>query len=246
MSEIITDIVTPIATGIMGAVAGSYATYLFARRQQKAERTPHLLFEFADLPEHENLGAVGFRNIASKLELLISGTIRNAGTALATGIKLDIYHFRSSTAPPVHEIARIHVADALSAGEAASWSESIRLADITVEGPEYQPGTDPIYKSGPTGVFSDDTNSEYYHHHVVFSCKNLLGEEFSTVYCTEKVFENKAFKGNKMALIGQFEKYDPMARFPKEWRDEIAAKELAFKDFMATQGGPSVPVIPGL
>ncbi|WP_234729985.1 hypothetical protein [Acidocella facilis] len=246
MNGIITDIVTPTATAIVGAVAGSYATYLFTRRQQKAERTPHLLFEFADLSEHENLGAVGFRNIASKLELLISGTIRNAGTALATGIRLDIYHFQNSAAPPVHEIAGIQVADALRAGEAATWNKSIRLADITVEGPEYQPGTGPIYKSGPTGVFSGDTSSKYYHHHVVFSCKNLLGEEFSTVYCTEKVIENKTFKGNKMVLFGQFGKYNPMVHFPKEWREEIAAKESAFKNFMATQGSPSAPAIPDL
>jgi hypothetical protein len=183
--------------------------------------------------------AVGFRNIASKLELLISGSIRNVGTALATSIKLDIYHFWSSTAPPIHEIVGIHVVDALPVAEAVTWSRSIGLADITVEGPEYRPGTGPIYKSGPTGVFFDVGGRKFYHYHVVFSCKNSQGEEFSTVYGTEKIFVNRIFKGNKLSLIGHFEKYDPMARFPKEWRDELAAKELANKGLLATQNGIS-------
>jgi hypothetical protein len=46
--------------------------------------------------------------------------------------------------------------------------------------------------------------------------------------------------------IGQVGKYDARARFPKEWRDEIAAKELAFEDFMAAQGRASAHVISGL
>jgi hypothetical protein len=98
--------------------------------------------------------------VQSKLELLISGTIRNVGPALATDIKLDIYHFRSSKAPPVHEIAGIRIADALPPSESLQWSKSIRLADLTVDGA--------YYKSGSTGVFSDDTSSKHYPHHVVF------------------------------------------------------------------------------
>jgi hypothetical protein len=191
---------------------------LLSRWREKAERTPHLLFEFSDLPEHENLGAVGFRNLQSKLELLISGTIRNVGTALAIDIKLDIYHFRSSKAPPVHEISGIHVSEALQKGEALQWRKSIRLADLTVDGPNY--------KSGTTGIFSDDTSTKYCHYHVVLSCKNPLGEEFSTIYCMEKTVENNAFKGNKMVFIRQLGKYEPMAQFPAEWRAEIKAREL--------------------
>jgi len=206
-----------VAGAVVTAIVGSLVTYLLSRRREKAERTPHLLFEFSDLPEHENLGAVGFRNLQSKLELLISGTIRNVGTVLARDIKLDIYHFRSSKMPPVHEISGIHVLDALQKGEALQWSKSIRLADLTVDGPNYISGT--------TGIFSDDTSTKHYHYHVVFSCKNPLGEEFSTIYCMEKTVENNVFKGNKMVLIRQLGKYEPMAQFPAEWRAEIEARE---------------------
>lgn len=246
MTDIVTDIIVPIASAVAGGAVGSIVTYFFTRRQQKADRSPYLLFEFADPSEHENLGAVGFRNISSKLELLISGTIRNAGSALATEIKLDIYHFRSSSGPPIHEIARIRVADALPAGQAVAWTRSIRLTDLTVEGPEHRPGTGPTYKSGPTGVFLDDASGRYYHYHVVFSCKNTLGEEFSAVYGMEKIIENKVFKGNRMVLIRQLGKYDPVAQFPAEWRDEIAAEESALKHFIAAQGGASAVVIPDL
>jgi hypothetical protein len=184
----------------------------------KTEKMPYLLFDFSDLSDHENLGAVGFRNLQSKLELLISGTIRNVGTTLATDIKLDIYHFKSSKALPIHEISDIRILDVLPASDTFQWSKSIRLADLTVDGPYYQ--------SGPTGVFSDDPNDKYYHYHVVFSCKNLHGEEFSTIYCAEKVVEHNVFKGNRMMLFSHSGKYDPVAQFPKEWRDEIAAREL--------------------
>jgi len=218
MSGIISDVITPLGIAAAGAAVGSLVTYLLSRWREKAERTPHLLFEFSDLPEHENLGAVGFRNLQSKLELLISGTIRNVGTALAIDIKLDIYHFRSSKAPPVHEISGIHVSEALQKGEALQWRKSIRLADLTVDGPNY--------KSGTTGIFSDDTSTKYCHYHVVLSCKNPLGEEFSTIYCMEKTVENNAFKGNKMVFIRQLGKYEPMAQFPAEWRAEIKAREL--------------------
>jgi hypothetical protein len=102
-------IISEVAAAAAGSLVTYLVTYLLSRRREKAERTPRLLFEFSDLPEHENLGAVGFRNLQSKLELLISGTIRNVGTALAIDIKLDIYHFRSSKALPVHEISGIHV-----------------------------------------------------------------------------------------------------------------------------------------
>jgi hypothetical protein len=202
----------------VGAVVGSFVTYLLSRRQEKAKRTPHLLFEFSDIPEHEDLGAVGFRNLQSKLELLISGTISNVGTGLAINIKLDIYHFISSKAPPVHEIEGIHVYEALSKDKSLQWSNSIRLADLKVDGPSYNSGT--------IGIFSDASSAKYYHFHVVFSCKNQLGEEFSTIYCMEKIVENNVFKGNKMVFVRQLGKYEPMAQFPAEWRDEIKAREL--------------------
>src|SRR5271166_114408 len=217
MSYIISDVITNLGSAAAGAAVTALVTYLLSRRREKAERTPHLLFEFSDLPEHENLGAVGFRNLQSKLELLISGTIRNVGTALAIDIKLDIYHFRSSKAPPVHEISSIHVSDALQKDEALPWSKSIRLADLTVDGNSY--------KSGTIGIFSDEMNTRYYHFHVVFSCKNPRGEEFSTIYCMEKIVENNVFKGNKMVFNRQLGKYEQMAHFPAEWRAARRAKE---------------------
>ncbi|HXW72340.1 MAG TPA: hypothetical protein VEK34_12995 [Methylocella sp.] len=149
MTSDFSGIMTSLVSAVVGAAAGSFITYLLSRRRHKAERTPILDFEFSDLPEHENLGAVGFRHIQSKLELLISGTIRNVGPALATDTKLDIYHFRSSEVPPVHEIAGIRIADALQPNESLQWSKAIGLTDLTVDGP--------YYKSGSTGIFSDDT-----------------------------------------------------------------------------------------
>ena len=83
MTGIFFGVVSSVASAVVGAAAGSSITYLLSRRQRRVERTPTLLFEFADLPEHDNLGAVGFRNIENKLELLISGTVRNVGPALA-------------------------------------------------------------------------------------------------------------------------------------------------------------------
>jgi hypothetical protein len=65
MSCIISDVITPLGSAVAGAVVGSLVTYLLSRRREKAERTPYLLFEFSDLPEHENLGAVGVRNLQS-------------------------------------------------------------------------------------------------------------------------------------------------------------------------------------
>lgn len=204
---------------LIGAVGGSLVTYLFSRSEREKERTPRLRFEFSDLQEHEGLGAVGFRHIQSKVELRISGTIRNVGTALAENIKLDIYHFMSSKKMPIHEIAEIRIADALSAGEYLQWNKSIRLADLTVDGP--------YYKSGTTGIFSDNTRGRHYHYHVVFSCANSYGEVSSTVYCAEKILDNNVFKGNKMIFIRQVKKYRPMKQFPSEWRKEIELRERA-------------------
>lgn len=219
MTNILLTIVLPVTTAVIGAAAGSAVTHLFARRQRRIDRTPVLLFEFADLAEHENLGAVGFRHIQNKTELLISGTLRNAGPALARDIRLDIYHFQSSDLPPTHEIANIHVADALEPGASLPWVRFIRLADLTVDGP--------YYKSGSTGVFLDHGNFRHYHYHVVFSCKNAHGETASSIYCCAKIIENNVFQGNKMMFVRQVGTYEPKAEFPAEWRSEIGAKELS-------------------
>lgn len=230
MTDILLTIVPPVITAAIGAAVGSSVTYLFSRRQRRIDRTPILLFEFADLTEHENLGAVGFRNIESKLELLISGTLRNFGPVLARDIKLDVYHFQTSRPRPTHEIASIHIADALEPDALLSWTKSIRLADLTVEGPHY--------KSGSTGVFRDDSNFRYYHYHVVFSCKNEQGEISSSIYRTEKIIENNAFKGNKMVFVRQVGKYKPNAEFPEEWRSEIDAKQVSMNHRSRSASAP--------
>jgi len=54
----------------------------------------------------------------------------------------------------------------------------------------------------------------------------MHGEESSTIYCMEKIVENNVIKGNKMVLIRRAGRYEPMAQFPAEWRDEIKAREL--------------------
>lgn len=221
MTNILSSVVLAVIAAAIGAIVGSSVTYLLSRRQRRIDRTPVLLFEFADLAEHENLGAVGFRNIESKLELLISGTLRNVGPVLARDIRLDIYHFQRSRSQATHEIANIPIADALAPGASLAWSKSIRLADLTIDGP--------FYKSGSTGVFRDDGNFRYYHYHVVFSCKNEHGETFSSIYGTEKVIENSAFKGNKMVFVRQRGAYKPRVEFPAEWRTEINAKERSLK-----------------
>jgi hypothetical protein len=153
MTDILLTIVPPVITAAIGAAVGASVTYLFSRRQRRIDRTPALLFEFADLTEHENLGAVGFRHIQSKLELLISGRLRNVGPVLARDIRLDIYHFQSSKPQPTHEIANIHIADALEPGASFAWSKSIRPADLTVRGP--------YYKSGSTGNCSTRLNDGF-------------------------------------------------------------------------------------
>lgn len=223
MMGILSGVAPRVVGVVVGAVAGSSITYLFSRRQCKVERTPILLFDFSDPPEHENLGAVGFRHIQSKLELLIAGTVRNVGSVLAVGVQLDIYHFQNSNGPPAHEIASIHVADALRTGESLQWSRSIGLADLAVRG---------VYRSGSTGVFRDDGNFQHYHYHVVFSCKNLQGEPSSSIYLTQKIVENGAFKGNKMVFVRQVGAYRPRAHLPTEWRREIKARELSLRQAM--------------
>jgi hypothetical protein len=208
MTGILLTLVLPVISAVIGAAVGSTVTYLFSHRQRRIDRTPVLLFEFADLAEHENLGAIGFRHIQSKLELLISGTLRNVGPVLARDIKLDIYQFQSRKPPPTHEIANIHIADALEPGASLSWNKSIRLADLTIDGS--------YYKSGSTGVFLDEGDFRYYHYHVVFSCNNTRGEGSSSIYGAEKIIENNAFKGNKTVFVRQVGMYNPKAEFPAE------------------------------
>lgn len=216
MTNILLTIVLPVATAVIGAAVGSAVTQLFGRRQRRIDRTPVLRFEFADRAEHEHLGAIGFRHIQSKNELLISGTLRNAGPVLARDIMLDIYHFQSGTLPPTHEIASIRVTDALAPHAALHWERAIRSADLTTD--------DTHYKSGSTGVFRDDGNFLYHHYHVVFSCKNADGETTSSIYYCRKIIENGKFQGNEMVFVRQVGRYEPKEEFPAEWLSEINAK----------------------
>jgi len=181
-------------------------------QREKSRRTPFLIFDFSDGPDHENLGAVGFRHLQSKLELLISGTIRNVGNTLAVNIKLDIFHFMSSDGPPVHEISDIHVADAMPAGGVSLWNQAIGIKDLAVNG---------VYRSGISGLFPGNANGRYNHFHVVFSCKNADGEDFCSIYCMEKIIKGNEFLGNRMSFVGASDKYDLIKEFPQNWRDEI-------------------------
>ncbi len=182
-------------------------------RREKSRRTPFLVFDFSDDPDHENLGAVGFRYLQSTLELFISGTIRNVGNTVAVDIRLDIFHFMGSNANPAHEISGIPIADAIPAGGLSQWSRTIGNADLVVEGT--------YYRSGINGLFSVDANCKYYHFHIVFSCRNADGENFCSIYCAEKLVKGNEFKGNRMKLVGTSDKYDPVKQFPKEWRDDF-------------------------
>jgi hypothetical protein len=213
----------------------SAITYLHPRGQRKAERTPILRVEFLDLPEHENLGAIGFRHIQSRLELLVSIAIRNVGPVAATDLRLDIYHFVTARTPAVHEISSIRVVDALQSGESLQWSKSISLADLTVDGP--------YYKSGSTGIFSDYTAGHHYHYHVVFSFRNTRGEEFSAIFCMERIVVNNVSKGNRMVFVGPMGRYNSKTQFPAEWRNEIEAKELSLRHLMAAQTGTFASVV---
>ncbi len=225
MTGIFFGVVSSVASAV-GALLPVHQSPIFCRGGSEglSELRPWL-FEFADLPEHDNLGAVGFRNIENKLELLISGTVRNVGPALARDVRLDIYHFQRSKAQPTHEISGIHVADALSPGEALTWSKSICLADLTVDGSDYQ--------SGSTGIFRDDMNSRSSPPRR-FLVQECTGKKCaSSIYCTEKTIENNVFKGNKMVFVRQVGTYRPKTQFPIEWRREIETRERSLKRLMA-------------
>jgi hypothetical protein len=175
-------------------------------RREKSRRTPFLIFDFSDIGDHENLGAIGFRFLQSKLELLVSGAIRNVGNTTAVDIKLDIFHFIGRNADPVHEICGISVADALPAGGYSEWVKKIGNADLVVNGP--------YYRSGINGLFSMSVIDNPFH--VVFSCKNSDGEDFCSIYCMERVVEGSAVTGNRMKFIGISEKYDAAKQFAKQ------------------------------
>ena len=226
MPDIFSSVAIPLAGGVASAIAGASAAHILSRRQRKADRTPLLRFGFSDRCEHEGLGAVGFRHLQSKLELLIGGNLQNIGLASAMDIKLDIFHFLSRKGP-VHEIRAIPVAEVLRPGESVRWIRSIGLADITVDDPRG------YYQSGPTGVFRDNTNSQYYHFHVVFSCRNMRGDACSAIYCMEQIVENASFKGNRMMFMQQVGKYRPQAQFRAEWRREIKERELYLQRSLA-------------
>ena len=193
-------------------------------RREKSRRTPFVVFEFSDVEGHENLGAVGFRHLQSKLqpELLISGRLRNVGNAPALTLRLDIYHYLSSDGPPVHEIADIPVTDAIPPGGTLDWKRSIGLQNLAVNG---------IYRSGVSGLFSVDLNCKYYHFHMALSYKNPDGEEFNSIYYMSKVIKAGKFEGNQMTFGGMIsQSYDPERLFPREWRAEIRNRESAQAD----------------
>ena len=228
MIDAISGMTIPLLTALAGATAGTACSQLLTRAQRKAARTPAVRIEFADEPRHENLGAVGFRHLCNEFALRISGMLRNGGTVSALGLRLDIYHYQSSKARPTHEIIGLPVADMLPPGEAVPWSRTITLNDVTVDHPKG------YYMSGHTGIFRDDPNNQYYHYHVVFSWMNAYGEEACAIYGMEKIIEGQKFEGNRMVFIRQSATYDPRKQFPREWRDEINARELKLKQLMTT------------
>jgi hypothetical protein len=211
-------VASAIATAILAVVTVRMASLSkrgldAEERREKSRRTPFLIFDFSDGGDHENLGAIGFRHLQSKNELLVSGTIRNVGNTLAVDVRLDIFQYLASDAPPVHEISAIPLGDALPAGGSSQWSRMIGITDLIIEGP--------YYKSGILGLFSRDTNNKYNHFHVVFSCRNADGESFCSIYCVEKIIKGNEFKGNQMRFVSTSDKYDPGKQFPDEWHDEI-------------------------
>jgi hypothetical protein len=238
MINVIADTAIPLMTAMAGAAAGSSFTHLLSRPQRKVARMPAVRMDFADFTEYEDLGTVGFRHLCDEFALRVSGTLRNGGPVPALGLRLDIYHYQSGKARPTHEIIGIPVVDMLQPGEAEPWSRTITLADVTVDHPNG------YYQSGHTGIFCDDFNYRYYHFHLVLSWRNAYGEKACAIYGMEKVIEGATFKGNRMVFIDQATTYDPRRRFPREWREEIEAKERQLRQLMAAPIGAFSPTIP--
>lgn len=241
MIDIIADTAIPLttATAIAGAVAGSSCSYLLSRAQRKAARMPTVRMEFADIPIHGGRdGPVGFRNFWNESALRVSGTLQNGGSVPALDLRLDIYHYQTSKARPTHEIIGIPVADMLPPGQEVPWSRTLTLADVTVDHPKG------YYRSGYIGFFSDGLSYPTYHFHVVFSWTNPYGEKAYAIYGMENVIEGASFNGTRMVFVGQATTYDPRKHFPREWREEIKAKERQLKQLMAAPGGGFNPEFP--
>jgi hypothetical protein len=212
----------PMVNAAVGAAVASSIPYILPKRLRKSGQSPIMRFDFLDLVDHEDLGAPGFRHIQSKTELSVSGRIQNVGAVPLFDIKLNVYHYQSSRPQPTHEIVDIDVGDVLQPGKSFEWSKSLSQRDLTVAG---------IYfKSGTTGIFTENWINRYNHFHVVFSCRNVHSETSSVVYTMEKIIEDNSFKGNRMVFIKQVEKYHPRRMFPTEWRDEIKARETLLKE----------------
>lgn len=233
------EIAIPLATAIAGAVVGSSCSCVLSRTQQKAARIPPVRIEFADIPAQDGQGGpVGFRNLWNEFALRVSGTLQNGGSVPALGLRLDIYHYQTSKARPTHEIIGVPVADMLQPGKELPWSRTITLDDVTVDHPQG------YYQSGHIGFFNDGLSYQHYHFHVVFSWTNPYGEKACAIYGMENVIDGAIFKGTRMVFVGQARAYDPRKQFPREWRDEIKAKERSLKRLMAAPAGAFSPATP--
>ncbi len=178
-------------------------------RREKSRRTPFLLFDFADVPNPENQGPVGFRHIQNKQELLVSGTMKNVGNALALDVKLDIFSFWTDDSISRHELIGISVADAIPPGGGTQWVKSIGMNEFSKQSDFVQQGV--------AGLFASATD-KLFPFHVVFSCNNIEHEVFSSIYCVEYVTKGGSIAGTRMVFKRAIGKYDPNKEFPPEWR----------------------------
>ncbi len=170
-------------TGI-GTLTLAVATFWMIindRAKEKRQYTPLITFDFYDIASHENIGAPGFRNIASTSPhptLLINGAIRNISETSAVDCKLDIFYYNApgSGVPPVNEIHAINLHSGLGSGEHVEVQKAITINDLNTQGSKY-------FSVGISGLFSASVpfGSEY-PFEIVFSFKNAFGDPFFTVY----------------------------------------------------------------
>ena len=177
MTEHFWDALTSI-----GTFALAIATFWMIKADAEKEKwryTPLVTFDFYDIGAHENIGAPGFRNIASTSPhptLQISGVIRNISETPAVDCKLDIYFYGTSKAQPVNEIHAISLHGGLGSGEYVEIQKSIAINDLDTHGSQY-------FTVGIAGLFSPSVSSgSEYPFDIVFSYKNALGDSFFTVY----------------------------------------------------------------
>ncbi len=209
-----------VTTGL--AVATVWMAYISKQgldaeeSREKSRRTPFLLFDFADVPEHENQGPIGFRHIQNKQELLVSGTMKNVGNALALDVKLDIFSFWIDGSTSTNALVGISVADAVPPGGGAQWVKSIGMSEFSRQ--------NDFLQQGVAGLFASATD-KFFPFHVVFYCKNIENEIFSSIYCVEYASKDGSIPGTRMVFKRAIGKYEPNYEFPREWQAEFQKKK---------------------